>query len=738
MTDDELESLKRLPVPAPRESAKAAALAAALETFDNLKTITGSAPQASTAPPRLTTVNPPVRRPFMRSFQPSMALAASFAALLVAVPAAIYVQRHPSAIFTKASESLHGGGDKRAPVPQPERDRIASIPKPAEPAKSDAPAPAPAPAVTAAATPAPSAANAPAAPAPMEKIERSIRSQEQPTSQFRYTGSAHVEPPAAKPAPTQALGEVRRRLSAAGEAKPQPGVADKRAAPPALAVGDGVSRADNVGALPERDAEQIARDNRDRFDATVTNPVKQVAADPVSTFSIDVDTASYSFVRRALNTGRLPQKDAVRIEEMINYFPYAYPKPETAGTPFQPTVTVMPSPWNAAKKLVHIGIKGYDLKSAERPRANLVFLIDVSGSMSPQDRLPLVKNAFRLLVDQLKSDDTVGIVTYASGTAVALEPTKVADKGRILAAIDRLGASGSTAGAAGIQDAYRLAEANFDKTAVNRIILATDGDFNVGITNQNELKGFIERKRDSGIFLSILGVGQDNHNDALMQALAQNGNGTAAYVDTLNEARKVLVEEASSTLFTIAKDVKIQLEFNPAQVSDYRLIGYETRALRREDFNNDKVDAGDIGSGHTVTAIYELTPVGALVTVDGLRYAPAKIATTAQPPQANDESRAEYGFLKLRYKLPNEAASKLVSLAVGPALETRSVDTAPTDVRFSVAVAAFGQLLRGDPFTQGYGYNDVIALAQSAKGDDPFGYRAEFINLVRIAKSARP
>ena len=479
-------------------------------------------------------------------------------------------------------------------------------------------------------------------------------------------------------------------------------------------------------------------ENRDKFDAKDINPVKQVASEPVSTFSIDVDTASYSFVRRALNAGHLPPKDAVRVEELINYFPYAYPAPETAETPFKPTVTVMPSPWNAANKLVHVAIKGYDLKSTERPRANLVFLMDVSGSMAGEDRLPLVKNAFRLLVDQLKPEDTVGIVTYASGSGIALEPTKASDKAKILLAIDKLGAGGSTAGAEGIQDAYRLAESGFDKTAVNRILLATDGDFNVGITDQNELKGFIERKRQSGIFLSILGVGQGNHNDALMQTLAQNGNGTASYVDTLNEARKVLVDEASSTLFTIAKDVKIQIEWNPARVAEYRLIGYETRNLKREDFNNDRVDAGDIGSGHTVTAIYEVTPVGAPKLVDDLRY--SKVAAAPAPAREGDSAAAsptELGFLKLRYKRPNEDASQLVTLTIADGLE-KSVSPIAGEAKFSVAVAAFGQLMKGEPYTQGYTFDDVLALAQSARGDDPFGYRAEFLNLVRLAKSARP
>ncbi len=519
-------------------------------------------------------------------------------------------------------------------------------------------------------------------------------------------------PGRAGPAPAQ------RQTAIANASKAEPRQAQPLAASPVTA--------------DEKYIEPELEDNRDRFEVTPSNAVKQVAADPVSTFSIDVDTASYAFVRRALNAGQLPPKDAVRVEELINYFPYAYPRPETADIPFQPTVTVVPAPWKPSDKLIHIGIKGYDLAASERPRANLVFLIDISGSMATLDRLPLLKNAFRLLVEELKPDDTVGIVTYASGSGVALEPTQVAQKEKILAAIDALGAGGSTAGAQGIADAYRLAEAHFDKGGVNRIILATDGDFNVGISDQDELKGFIERKRQAGIFLSVLGVGHGNYNDALMQVLAQNGNGTAAYIDTLNEARKVLVEEASSTLFTIAKDVKIQVEFNPAQVSEYRLIGYETRALRREDFNNDKVDAGDIGSGHTVTAIYEVTPVNAPKLADDLRYRKSGADTAAPAPDG------ELGFLKLRYKLPAEDASKLISVPITPALEKPELAAAPDDVRFSVAVAAFGQLLRGSPYLQNYGYDEVLALAQTARGTDPYGYRAEFLNLVRLAKSARP
>jgi Ca-activated chloride channel homolog len=459
-----------------------------------------------------------------------------------------------------------------------------------------------------------------------------------------------------------------------------------------------------------------------------------VASEPVSTFSIDVDSASYSFVRRALNSAKLPPKEAVRVEEMINYFSYDHPRPEDRSAPFRPTVTVLPSPWNPSNKLVHVAIKGFELPMAERPRVNLVLLIDTSGSMAPEDRLPLLKNAFRMLIDTLQPEDTVGIVTYAGGTHAALEPTKVADKRKILDVIDRLRAGGSTAGGAGIQEAYRMAEAAFDKAAVNRVLLATDGDFNVGITNVDQLKSFIERKRETGIYLSVLGVGRGNYNDALMQALAQNGNGTAAYVDTLNEARKVLVDEVSSTLFPIGKDVKIQIEFNPAVVAEYRLIGYETRLLKREDFNNDKVDAGDIGSGHTVTAIYEVTPVGSPKFVEDLRYK----QPVAEAPRAAADSTGEYGFLRINYKLPAEAVSRRIELPITPALERAAIDQASTDVRFSVAVAAFGQLLRGEPYLKGFGYDEVIALAAGARGADLFGYRAELLNLVRLAKTARP
>ncbi|NCC22183.1 MAG: VWA domain-containing protein [Alphaproteobacteria bacterium] len=473
---------------------------------------------------------------------------------------------------------------------------------------------------------------------------------------------------------------------------------------------------------------------RDQFENFEENPVKVVREEPVSTFSVDVDTASYAFVRRQINNGVLPQKDAVRIEEMINYFDYDYPLPETKEEPFKPTVTVVPSPWAEGRKLVHIGIKGYDIAPDEKPKSNLVFLLDVSGSMNAPDKLPLLKNSFKLLLETLGPDDTVAIVTYAGNAGTVLEPTKASEKAKIMSALENLNAGGATAGAEGIRQAYGLAKSSFDKDAVNRVILATDGDFNVGITNREELKDFVERERMSGIFLSVLGFGQGNLNDHMMQTLAQNGNGVAAYIDTLSEARKVLVEEASSTLFPIAKDVKIQVEFNPATVAEYRLIGYETRALNREDFNNDAVDAGDIGAGHTVTAIYEITPVGGPRTMDETRYA------QAEEHKADTDFGDEYGFLKIRYKNPDSDTSKLITTPIpakefSPQRNERSA-TQWRNTTWSTAVAGFGQILKGGKYTGDFSYDDVIELAQSAKGDDPFGYRAEFINLVRLAKSA--
>ncbi|NIJ64660.1 Ca-activated chloride channel family protein [Sphingomonas leidyi] len=468
---------------------------------------------------------------------------------------------------------------------------------------------------------------------------------------------------------------------------------------------------------------------RDKFTATQQNAFKIVREEPVSTFSLDVDTASYSFVRASLNQNVLPQPAAVRTEEMVNYFPYDYAPARTADQPFSTNVAVFPSPWSPGRKLVRIGVKGYEIQRASRPRANLVFLIDTSGSMNAPNKLPLVKQSLAMLLDQLDGKDSVAIVTYAGSAGTALEPTPASSKDKILAVIDRLGAGGSTAGAEGIRQAYALAEQNFDPKGVNRVILATDGDFNVGITNDNELKGYVERERGKGVFLSVLGFGMGNYNDALMQTLAQNGNGAAAYIDTIGEARKTLVDEATSTLFPIAKDVKIQVEFNPRAVSEYRLIGYETRMLNRDDFDNDKVDAGDVGSGQTVTAIYEVTPVGGPRAIGDLRYA-------EQAPVAAGARSDELGFVKIRYKLPKSDTSRLLTTPIDRGTTFARFEDAPRDARFAAAVAGFAELLRGGRYNGQLGFDEVLGMASAARGEDGFGYRSEFIQLVRAAKTA--
>ena len=470
--------------------------------------------------------------------------------------------------------------------------------------------------------------------------------------------------------------------------------------------------------LPAPEPVIVEEANNDRFANEDANPVKLVAEAPVSTFSIDVDTASYAWTRRSLREGRLPDPQSVRVEELINYFPYDYAAPETAETPFAVSTTVMDAPWAEGRQLLHVGIRGFEPE--ERPRANFTFLIDTSGSMQSADKLPLLLTSFRLLLDSLSDEDTVAIVTYAGSSGVVLEPTQVAEKGKILDALARLHAGGSTAGAAGIETAYRLAEDRFDAEAVNRVILATDGDFNVGASSDEAMEALIEKKRESGVFLSVLGFGRGNLNDALMQSLAQAGNGQAAYIDTLAEARKALVDEVR-TLTPIAKDVKIQIEFNPAAVQDYRLIGYETRALAREDFNNDKVDAGEIGAGHRVTAIYEITPKGGPARIDGLRYQAETVA-------AGDA--AELAFLRLRRKAPDGDVSELTEIVI----PSGAVE-AGREARFAAAVAGFGELLRGSDHLGAWSWDEALALAGGAKGEDRFGYRAEFLDLIRLARS---
>ncbi len=459
------------------------------------------------------------------------------------------------------------------------------------------------------------------------------------------------------------------------------------------------------------------------------NPVKVAAEDPVSTFSTDVDTASYGIVRSSVMAGVLPPPEAVRIEEMVNYFPYGYAAPGAEGAPFSTSASLFRTPWNDGTELLRIGLQGRLPATAERPPLNLVFLIDTSGSMEEPNKLPLLIQSFRLMVGKLTPADQVAIVTYAGSAGLVLEPTPASDQARILGALDQLMAGGSTAGAEGLQLAYQVADRMKGEGRIGRVLLATDGDFNVGIDDPADLTRFIAEKRDSGTYLSVLGFGRGNLDDATMQALAQNGNGTASYIDTLSEAQKVLVDQLTGALFPIADDVKIQIEFNPAAVAEYRLIGYETRALKREDFNNDRVDAGEIGAGLQVTALYEIVPVGSPARLtDPLRYGAA--AADGTGADAATGKADELGFLKLRYKAPGADQSQLIEVPVGA-----TPGQPDEDARFAAAIAGFGQLLTGGTYLGQWGWADAIALANGARGEDPYGYRAEAVQLMRLGES---
>jgi Ca-activated chloride channel family protein len=443
--------------------------------------------------------------------------------------------------------------------------------------------------------------------------------------------------------------------------------------------------------------------------------------DPVSTFSVDVDTGAYANVRRFVNEGALPPTDAVRVEELINYFNYDYAEP-SGSTPFSVQTEIATTPWNPDTLLMQIGIQGKSIPADKRPASNLVFLIDVSGSMQSPNKLPLLKKAFTLLTNNLNDRDRVSMVVYAGASGVVLPPTAGDDGQRILEALERLRAGGSTNGASGLKLAYQTARDAFIEGGINRIVLATDGDFNVGIANVERVIDLVERERETGISLTTLGFGSGNYNDELMERIADAGNGNYAYIDSVSEARKVLVDEIGSTLHTIAKDVKIQVEFNPAQIAEYRLIGYQNRMLKREDFNNDKVDAGDIGAGHTVTALYELTPVdSAARKVDPLRYG------QSVEPSANTSN--ELAFVRLRYKAPDGDTSKLIERPVN---QSDVIDARRTsdDYRFAAAVAAFGQQLRGEPLIGDYQMSETRALAAGAPGNDRGGYRRDFLELI--------
>lgn len=470
----------------------------------------------------------------------------------------------------------------------------------------------------------------------------------------------------------------------------------------------------------------VLEQNTERYQKNEPNPIQKVSENPISTFSIDVDTGSYSNIRRMLlSYGKLPPVDAVRLEEILNYFHYRYPQP-TNGKPFALHTANYDSPWKKGAKLIKLAIQAQDIDVKELPPANLIFLIDVSGSMNNEQKLPLVKKTLRILTEKLRPQDKVTIITYASGEKLELAPTSGKEKDKILAVINRLQAGGATSGEKAIQLAYQQAEKSFIKNGINRILIATDGDFNVGITDFDTLKGMVAEKRKSGISFSTLGFGTGNYNEHLMEQLADAGDGNYSYIDNEKEAKKVLDRQLSSTLATVAQDVKIQVEFNPKTVKEYRLIGYENRALKQEDFNNDKVDAGDIGAGHQVTAFYEIIPTGATGWLEESRYQANKSSTTT----AKDN---EYGYLKLRYKLPNQSKSLLIETPISAT--SRPFSQADSDTKFAVATLAYGEQLRGGKYNGEMTWNHILELAQQNIGQDPHGLREEFVELVKVAKS---
>ncbi|QDC11314.1 DUF3520 domain-containing protein [Oceanicola sp. D3] len=703
MTDefDKLKAAMKSAPPAPDPEAKQAATALAMQAFDdqreeNLATRQGLAEGARLTPegPRKAGLLQGVREMFAKlSTKAGLAattgiVAAGLAAVVIipqmrepGTPEVITVNETPvgadDARTDRAQladdDEARAGATTGASVPPPEVAQTEAAPKVAQEEVAEA---------------------APVTEAPMEADAMpDVDAEAAPEL------AAGVAPARARKEGTGALG----RIAGASQPMPVPPPSDGYVAP----------QEPDTEAFPEAE----------------DNPVKVAAEEPVSTFSIDVDTASYSVVRSSLNAGRMPPVDAVRVEEMVNYFPYAYAAPEADDpAPFKPTVVVGETPWNPDTQLVTVAIQGELPVVEDRPPLNLVFLIDSSGSMNQANKLPLLKQSLRLMLPELRPEDQVAIVAYAGSSGLVLPPTPAGERSKILNALDNIGAGGSTAGAAGLQQAYAVAEEMTEEGEISRVLLATDGDFNVGLSSPDQMKEFIEDKRESGTFLSVLGFGRGNLNDALMQSLAQNGNGQAAYIDTLNEARKVLVDQLTGALFPIASDVKIQVEFNPAEVAEYRLIGYETRALKREDFNNDKVDAGEIGAGHSVTAIYEVTPVGSpAVLNDPLRYGSADASVA--PAQA-ESANPELAFLRMRWKEPGESESTLLEFPI-----TEGMGEATSETRFAAAIAGFAQLLKGSDYLGDWSYAEAIALANGAKGEDEFGYRAEAVNLMRLADS---
>ncbi len=708
MTDD-LDDLRRAlkATPAPDADAKARAMALAMENFARMHDgLQGSTDAARSSEDR-TNAAPlnGVRRMFhYLTSRPALAMTTSAAALLIGV-----------AVILPVADLRIGKPTVVVETPKTE---------PAPPVDPVADAAQPDTALTTEIAPAGEGAvltqEAPVVDAPLAVEEAIVADDLARSAEGNVASSAAIAEPAPEVITEVPMAEMEA-LPAAPESKGM--IADSEMRLRAEAPDDTGAVLGFLEAPAETVSDAVAApaENTEAYSNEAPNPVKVTAEEPVSTFSIDVDTASYAVVRSSLTGGYLPTPDQVRIEEMVNYFPYAYAAPE-GDQAFASTISVMPTPWNPGTRLVTIGIQGALPDVATRPPLNLVFLIDTSGSMEDANKLPLLRQSLSLMLSELRPEDQVAIVTYAGSAGEVLPPTKAADRAAaIMAALDNLMAGGSTAGAEGLELAYQVAEGMKAEGEVTRILLATDGDFNVGVSDPEGLQAYVAKKRETGTYLSVLGFGRGNLDDAVMQSLAQNGNGTAAYIDTLNEARKVLVDQLTGALFPIADDVKIQVEWNPAAVAEYRLIGYETRSLRREDFNNDAVDAGEIGAGTQVTAIYEVTAPGSDALLnDPLRYGAAT---------ATEGAAGELGFLRLRWKAPGADQSTLVETPI------TGTESASAETRFVAAIAGFGQLLQGSVYLGDWGWDQAIELAVANRGEDAFGYRIEAVNLMRLAQS---
>ncbi len=698
MTDD-LDDLRLAlkSAPQPLGDAKARAMALAMENFDRLQgQHQGSADAARSSQDRPRAA-PPTGVRLMLNFltsRPALATTTSIAALVIGVavilPVADLRLPQPAPVTPEETRT-------EAPKPEAEAEADGQMVRVDDAVATDAPVALPQAEAKASADL--GRADADNAVSSVAAAEPAIEAEAPPLADIAAATDAMPAAPARTVDGLAAGADVRQRSEAAPEG--------------ALAyLPEAV-----IAPMPDELQPQVT-ENTEAYANEAPNPVKVTAEESVSTFSIDVDTASYAVIRSSLTGGTLPTPDQVRIEEMVNYFPYAYPAP-TAEEAFSSTISVMPTPWNPGTRLVTIGIQGALPALTVRPPLNLVFLIDTSGSMEDANKLPLLKQSLSLMLSELRPEDQVSIVTYAGSAGLVLPPTAAKDRATILASLENLAAGGSTAGAEGLELAYQVAEGMKADGEVTRILLATDGDFNVGIDDPEGLEAYVAKQRETGTYLSVLGFGRGNLDDAVMQSLAQNGNGQAAYIDTLSEARKVLVDQLTGALFPIADDVKIQVEWNPATVAEYRLIGYETRSLRREDFNNDAVDAGEIGAGTQVTAIYEVTAPGS----DALLNDPLRYGTATEPADG------ELGFLRLRWKAPGADSSTLIETPI------TGREEAGSETRFAAAIAGFGQLLQGSVYLGDWGWDQAIDLALSSRGDDPYGYRIEAVNLMRLAQS---